>query len=795
MKRSDTFACSLATFLFLLALPANAQQEGFVANHGQVHDQDLKPVPQVKFMLARPGLNVRLQGDGITYDTYTVEDQATTDAEPLDEDSGRTFRFHRIDLRFLNGDPNLDLKPDGTSKDHLNFYSETIGAVGATNVRHYSTVTYPGPWPGVDLRCMVEDDQFKYEVIVHPEGRLSDVRFKVDGAGLSLDPDGALVFTWENDRMREVMPASWTEVNGRKTRADVRYRIHDDGSFGFVRSDDRPGTLVIDPVPVVTWSTFYGGSQSDNIAGVAHDPSGNVYATGESLSGNNIATTGAFDQSYSGLPAAMLVKFNASGIRQWATYFGNNGGKPYRAVTCSANSTSVAIAGYTKTNGLGTVGTFQPTLAGQMDGFIARFSSAGALQWCTYYGGFAYDLIHDISLNESGVSTVVGSTANATGMSTTGDITFGGGTDAFVARFDDVGGRIWSTYIGGTQDDEALGVNVRTVLGLTTIVVSGTSSSPAGVATTGAWDTSLGGTSDAFLARLSVSGQMQWCTYFGGPGAETGTGTAFLALDRIALVGRTTSTTGLSTQGVAQSTPGYIDGFSVGDGYLASFTISGTRQWATYVGSFSTVVDDVVTGVAGTSDGTAIITGGAGGSLGTTGSWDATWNGSQDVFVGAYSTSGAKLWFGYIGADQIDQGSAVSLRTSGSDIAITVGGFTFSETNVATNPSHQSSIGGSKDGFVTRLNWNTASGMIALDDQAAALHDARVTVSGNNVRVEYTPPIGSETTNVHVFDAQGRHVRTEQGSHGVSFNGLGAGAYLLMIEDRDQRSSLRFVVP
>jgi hypothetical protein len=265
-------------------------------------------------------------------------------------------------------------------------------------------------------------------------------------------------------------------------------------------------------------------------------------------------------------------------------------------------------------------------------------------------------------------------------------------------------------------------------------------------------------------------------------------------LDRIALVGRTTSTTGLSTQGVAQSTPGYIDG-TVGDGYLASFTISGTRQWATYVGSFSTVVDDVVTGVAGTSDGTAIITGGAGGSLGTTGSWDASWNGSQDAFVGAYSSSGAKLWFGYIGGDQIDQGSAVSLRTSGSDITITVGGFTFSETNVATNPSHQSSIGGSQDGFVSRLNWNTASGMIALDDPAAALHDARITVSANNVRVEYTPPIGSGTTNVHVFDAQGRHVRTEQGSHGVSFNGLGAGAYLLVIEDGERRSSMRFVVP
>ncbi|MFN8352390.1 MAG: T9SS type A sorting domain-containing protein [Flavobacteriales bacterium] len=794
MERSATIVCALATCLFLLALPANAQQEGFVTNHGQVRDQDLKPVPQVKYMLARPGLNVRLQSDGVSYDTYTVEDEVTTDPEQLDEGSGRTFRFHRIDLRFVNSDPHVVLKPDGTSEDHLNFYSEAMGAGVATNVRHCSTITYTGPWPGIDMRCMLDDDRFKYEVIVHPEGRLSDVRFKVEGAGLSLDTDGALVFTWENGRMREVLPASWTEVNGRKTRADVRYRIHEDGSFGFVRADDRPGTLVIDPVPVVTWSTFYGGSQLDNIAGVTSDPSGNVYATGESYSANNIVTTGAFDQVYSGYPAAMLVKFSANGIRQWATYFGNDGGKPCRAVTCSANSTSVAIAGYTKNSGLGTAGTFQPALAGTLDGFIARFSSAGALQWCTYYGGFAYDMIHDISMNESGVSTVVGSTDNAAGMSTTGDITFGGGTDAFVARFDDAGGRIWSTYIGGTQDDEALVVSVRTVLGITTIVVSGTTSSPAGVATTGAWDTTLGGASDAFLARLSVSGQMQWCTYFGGPGSETGVGAAFLALDRIALVGRTTSATGLGTSGVAQSTPGYIGG-SVGDGYLASFSISGTRQWATYVGSYYTAVDDVVNDVVGTSDGTAIITGGAGGSLGTSGSWDPTWNGSQDAFVGAYSSSGAKLWLGYIGGDQTDQGAAVSLRTSGSDITIIVGGFTYSETNVATNPSHQSSIGGSQDGFVTRLNWNTASGMVALDDPSTATPDARITVSGNNVRVEYTPPIGSGLINVHVFDTQGRHVRTEQDPHGVSFNGLGAGAYLLVIEDGGRRSSMRFVVP
>ncbi|HMQ75470.1 MAG TPA: T9SS type A sorting domain-containing protein [Flavobacteriales bacterium] len=781
-------------FLLLTVAQADGQHEGFMANHGQVRDQDLEPVPQVKYMLARPGLNVRLQGDGITYDTYRVEEHPAKDAEPLDESQGRTFRFHRIDLRFVNGDPHVGLEPGGTSEDHLNFYSEAIGEGGATDVHHCSTVTYTGPWPGVDLRCMMEDDRFKYEVIVHPGGRLSDVRFKVDGAVLSLDPDGALVFAWGEGRMREVLPMSWSEVNGRKTRADVRYRVHEDGSFGFVREDDRPGTLVIDPVPVVSWSTFYGGSLADNVAGVANDPAGNVYATGETLSANNIATTGAFDQFYSGYPGAMLVKFNANGIRQWATYFGNDGGKPCRAVTCSANSTSVAIAGYTKNPGLGTAGTFQPALAGTVDGFIARFSSSGALQWCTYYGGPAYDLIHDISLNESGVSTVVGSTSNATGMATTGDITFGGGTDAFVARFDDAGGRIWSTYIGGTQSDEALGVNVRTFLGSTSIIVSGTTSSPAGVATTGAWDTALGGSSDAFLARLSVSGQMQWCTYFGGPGAETGTSAAFLALDRIALVGRTTSTTGLGTSGVAQSAPGYIGG-SVGDGYLASFSISGTRQWATYVGSYYTAVDDVVNDVVGTSDGTAIITGGAGGSLGTSGSWDPTWNGSQDAFVGAYSSSGAKLWSGYIGGDQTDQGAAVSLRTSGSDVSIIVGGFTFSETNVATNPSHQSSIGGSQDGFVTRLNWNTASGMVTMDDPATAGSGARFVVDLNTVHVEDLPQGASGPSTMQVFDMQGRHLGTARGANGVSFNGLGAGVYLFVVDDGAHRSAARVVVP
>jgi hypothetical protein len=94
---------------------------------------------------------------------------------------------------------------------------------------------------------------------------VQDVRFRVHGASISESVKGRLLFTWPGGSLEETIPASWFENGQRKSRTQVRYACHADGTFGFVPSENGNGTLVIDPNPSLTWATYYGGWHVESV--------------------------------------------------------------------------------------------------------------------------------------------------------------------------------------------------------------------------------------------------------------------------------------------------------------------------------------------------------------------------------------------------------------------------------------------------------------------------------------------------------------------------------------------------
>ena len=66
------------------------------------------------------------------------------------------------------------------------------------------------------------------------------------------------------------------------------------------------------------WATYYGGMGEEVATSVTTDVSGNVYLAGYTQSSSGIAS-GGFDNTFGGVWDAFLVKFNSSGVRQWAT--------------------------------------------------------------------------------------------------------------------------------------------------------------------------------------------------------------------------------------------------------------------------------------------------------------------------------------------------------------------------------------------------------------------------------------------------------------------------------------------
>ena len=101
----------------------------------------------------------------------------------------------------------------------------------------------------------------------------------------------------------------------------TEFRIENDAVTFSIPAYDHTQPLVIDPT--LQWSTYYGGSSSDYGYGITTGPSGEVVVTGYTIS-INFPVVAGFQMSNQGGRDAFVVKFDALGFRQWATYYGGS---------------------------------------------------------------------------------------------------------------------------------------------------------------------------------------------------------------------------------------------------------------------------------------------------------------------------------------------------------------------------------------------------------------------------------------------------------------------------------------
>ena len=186
------------------------------------------------------------------------------------------------------------------------------------------------------------------------------------------------------------------------------------------------------------WGTYYGGTAAEGAYHCATDASGNVYLAGDASSTTGIATTGAHQTTYGGgTDDAFLVKFNSSGVRQWGTYYGELTFD--NDVSCATDASgNIYLSGTTSsTTGIATTGAHQTTFGGNYDAYLVKFNSSGVRQWGTYYGGSVGDHGYSCATDASGNIFLAGYTQSNSGIATTGahQTTYGGGTDAFLVKF------------------------------------------------------------------------------------------------------------------------------------------------------------------------------------------------------------------------------------------------------------------------------------------------------------------------------------------------------------------------
>jgi len=636
----------------------------FVENQGQWSD------PTVRYVHDGDGVDVAMTDAGVVF--------RTVDAN---------LQMLQFTASFIGAKA---VRPVGLEQSNslFNYY---LGdqANWRQNVPSYEVVAYEGLYEGVDLRVQGLRSHVKYEFHVAAGADYRQIAVHYEGIeGLSIGEDGSLRVNLAAGRgvIRDNVPYIYQEIDGQRVTVAGRFILLESQTYSFEISGpiDSDHALVIDPdlawstylggsahdIAVDTggnvyvvgstnssgwttggfdttynggysdafvvklsssgahiWSTYLGGSSDDWGYGIAVDASGNVYATGHTISPG--WTSGGFKTTYSGddyfpdaaVPKgdAFVVKLNSAGNHLWSTYLGGSGGTEAGWGVGVDAFGDVYVGGITQSSGW-TSGGFDTTYnGGEYDTFVAKLSSSGAHLWSTYLGGSGHDSGGSIAVDALGGIYVTGKTYSAGWTNGGLDTTYNGSIDAFVANLSSSGTHLWSTYLGGSEYDCGTDIAVDASSG---VYVTGSTNSSGW--TSGGFDTTYNGGTDAFVAKLSSSGTHLWNTYLGGTNyPDDGSGIGVDPSGNVYVTGSTQSRDWAS--GGGDTTYGGST-----DAFVAKLTSSGTYLWSTYLGGGAY---DSADGVAADALGNVHVTGPTDSSGWISGGFDTTYDTGDAGFV------------------------------------------------------------------------------------------------------------------------------------------------------------------
>ena len=351
------------------------------------------------------------------------------------------------------------------------------------------------------------------------------------------------------------------------------------------------------------YSTYLGGQGDDVPQEIAVDGAFSAYVAGYTTS-TDFPTASAFQPGIKGGQDAFVAKLAPAGnALVYSTYLGGTGEDAAYCIVVDGSG-SAYVTGETMSSDFPTVSAYQGSNKGNGDAFVAKLAPAGnALVYSTYLGGGAEDEGDSIAVDGSGSAYVTGCT-KSTDFPTQPPLQSGyhGGCDIFVAKLGQGGNTlVYSTYLGGSGDDEPDGIAVDQ---FGAAYVAGSTGSP-DFPTRSAFQTVRGGGLDVFVAKLSPAGAaLVYSTLLGGSGDEEPFGVQVDAAGSAYVSGYTTSSN-FPTQSPFQAAN--HGGPNYGDAFVTKLGPAGNAlAYSTYLGGSG---DDCANYVAVDSTGAAYVAG------------------------------------------------------------------------------------------------------------------------------------------------------------------------------------------
>jgi len=214
---------------------------------------------------------------------------------------------------------------------------------------------------------------------------------------------------------------------------------------------------------------------------------------------NKLTPVSAYDDAYGGgWDDAFLAKFSSAGNLEWSTFLGGN--KSDIAFSTAIDSQNkILVTGYTMSYDFPSINSFQENKSLSEDCFISKFSSLGELEWSTYLGGKDDDWCMSVTVDSKDEVIITGKTESSNFITLNAfDSSYNEAMDTFIAKFSSFGELVYSTFLGGLSSDSGWSIVLDS---LGDIIISGRTSSD-DFPIINAYDSSHNGLLDVYLSKL-----------------------------------------------------------------------------------------------------------------------------------------------------------------------------------------------------------------------------------------------------------------------------------------------------
>lgn len=302
------------------------------------------------------------------------------------------------------------------------------------------------------------------------------------------------------------------------------------------------------------------------------------------------------------------------------------------------------------------------------------FSQTLERAYSSYFGGSLAEDVFSIAVDDDGNIYIAGNTPSEDLPTTENGFqpVYGGGNrDAFIAKFTNYNQLAWCTYIGG---DGRESIQKLVVSGNALYFCGNTESTNLPI-TDGCFQSEYGSNTDGMIGKMTLEGEMQWLTYYGGGGMDY-LDALVIYEEHLYCVGHSWSSSHMTTKGVHQEA---LNG--AGDGAIAIFDTSGNRLYGSYLGGDNL---DYLYDIAIDNNGNVNVCGqtNSTSALATDGAFQETKGEGNDAFMAQFNSNMELQWCTYFGGDNDDNSNAL---ITDNDNNIWIGGGTKSTNLVTSN--------------------------------------------------------------------------------------------------------------